>query len=47
MKHDVECVCGYVTPAVEDEEDIDMDLLYAHQEFCQLYGHRGPWKEEE
>tara|TARA_R100001463_G_scaffold133108_1_gene194229 strand:- start:125 stop:307 length:183 start_codon:yes stop_codon:yes gene_type:complete len=36
MKHSLVCLCGYETPLVEDEEDIDWDLLYAHQEFCKV-----------
>tara|TARA_B100000287_G_scaffold396209_1_gene411679 strand:- start:544 stop:681 length:138 start_codon:yes stop_codon:yes gene_type:complete len=36
MKHSAYCPCGYETPLVEDEEDIDWDLLHAHQEFCKV-----------
>ena len=35
MKYSVACICGYETPLVENEEDIDYDLLAAHQEFCE------------
>ena len=35
MKHSADCErCGYETPLVEDEEDIDWELLEIHQEFC-------------
>ena len=35
MRHSAYCEwCGYETPLVEDEEDIDYDLLDIHQEFC-------------
>tara|TARA_R100000656_G_scaffold53099_1_gene42068 strand:+ start:293 stop:457 length:165 start_codon:yes stop_codon:yes gene_type:complete len=34
MKHSVACPCGYETPLVEDEDDIDHELLDIHQEFC-------------
>ena len=34
MRFSAECICGYETPLVEWQEDIDWDLLYAHQEFC-------------
>jgi len=34
MRHSGVCVCGYETPPVENEEDIDWDLIHAHQEFC-------------
>jgi len=27
--------CGYETPLVEDEEDIDWELLDIHQEWCE------------
>ena len=36
MKHSGFCECGYETPLVEDREDIDWDLLDAHQEFCEV-----------
>mgnify|MGYP001324003142 FL=1 len=36
MKHSGFCECGYETPLVEDEGDIDWDLLNAHQEFCEV-----------
>jgi hypothetical protein len=36
MRHSAYCVgCGYETPLVEDEEDIDWDLLDIHQEWCE------------
>lgn len=35
MKYSVACICGFETPLVENEEDIDHDLLAAHQEFCE------------
>jgi len=38
MKHSGFCLCGYETPRVNNEEDIDWDLLYAHQEFCNFTG---------
>tara|TARA_Y100001972_G_C7408706_1_gene211979 strand:+ start:328 stop:450 length:123 start_codon:yes stop_codon:yes gene_type:complete len=34
MRHSASCICGYETPLVDDEKDIDWDLLHAHQEFC-------------
>ena len=34
MKHSAVCVCGYETPQVEDENNIDWELLEIHQEFC-------------
>jgi len=34
MRHSGYCICGYETPLVDDEKDIDWDLLDAHQEFC-------------
>jgi len=34
MKFSVACICGYESPLVNNEEDIDYDLLHAHQEFC-------------
>ena len=34
MRHSGYCKCGYETPLVEDEEDIDWDLLEIHREFC-------------
>ena len=36
MKHSGYCPCGYDTPLVEKPEDVDWDLLYAHQEFCEV-----------
>lgn len=36
MKFSAECVCGYETPLVESEEDIDWDLFHSHQEFCKV-----------
>tara|TARA_B110000503_G_scaffold105394_1_gene157246 strand:+ start:605 stop:754 length:150 start_codon:yes stop_codon:yes gene_type:complete len=49
MKHSGVCVCGYETPPVENEEDIDWDLIHAHQEFCPLFRttHRIEKEEEE
>ena len=35
MRYSLECICGYETPLVENEEDIDFELLEIHQEFCQ------------
>ena len=35
MKYSASCICGYETPLVENKEDIDYDLLHAHQEFCE------------
>ena len=37
MKYSLACICGYETPLVEDEKDIDVDLIEIHQEFCQVY----------
>jgi hypothetical protein len=34
MKHSIACPCGYETPLVEDEDDVDYELLDIHQEFC-------------
>ena len=34
MKHSGGCICGYETPLVENEKDIDWELLDIHQEFC-------------
>jgi len=34
MRFSAICLCGYETPLVDNEEDIDYDLLHAHQEFC-------------
>lgn len=34
MKHSGVCICGYETPLVENEKDIDWELLDIHQEFC-------------
>lgn len=34
MRFSAECICGYETPLVECQEDIDWDLFHAHQEFC-------------
>ena len=36
MKYSAVCACGYETPLVNNKEDIDLDLLYAHQEFCNV-----------
>ena len=42
MKHSAVCVCGYETPLVADEKDIDWELLDAHQDFCDVcLIHRG------
>ena len=35
------CPCGYETPLVEDEKDIDWDLLDWHQEWCKRAGWNG------
>lgn len=37
MKYSLACICGYETPQVENEKDIDVDLMEIHQEFCQAY----------
>jgi len=37
MRFSVACLCGYETPLVDNEEDLDYDLLHAHQEFCKVY----------
>jgi len=37
MKYSVACICGYETPLVDNEEDIDVELLEIHQEFCEAY----------
>ncbi len=34
MKYSASCDCGYETPLVENEKDIDWELLEIHQEFC-------------
>ena len=34
MKYSAYCVCGYETPLVKNEKDIDYVLLDIHQEFC-------------
>jgi len=36
MKHSAVCVCGYETPLVEDENNIDWELLDIHQDFCDV-----------
>tara|TARA_R100000329_G_scaffold130055_1_gene109118 strand:- start:595 stop:894 length:300 start_codon:yes stop_codon:yes gene_type:complete len=35
MRYSASCICGYETPLVDDKDDIDYDLLHAHQEFCE------------
>jgi hypothetical protein len=37
MKYSVSCICGYETPLVDNEDDIDYDLLDSHQQFCEVY----------
>jgi len=37
MRFSIACICGYETPLVDEEEDIDYDLLDEHQEFCKVY----------
>ena len=37
MKYSAFCPCGYETPLVEYDEEIDWDLLDAHQEFCAVF----------
>ena len=37
MKYSGLCHCGYETPLVECEEDIDWEILDAHQDFCEVY----------
>ena len=44
MKYSVQCLCGYATPLVEDKNEVDHDLLHAHQEFCQFKPHWGKGK---
>ena len=36
MKHCGYCPCGFETPLVENKEDVDWELLHAHQEFCKI-----------
>ena len=33
MRYSISCSCGYETPLVENEEDIDWELLEIHQEY--------------
>ncbi len=50
MKLSAECICGYETPLVDYQEDIDWDLFHAHQEFCAVvksYGLKTKKEEEE
>lgn len=37
MKFQGFCICGFTTPLVEKEEDIDWDYLEAHQEWCEVH----------
>jgi len=37
MKYTAFCECGFETPPVEYDEEIDWGLLQAHQEFCKIY----------
>jgi len=36
MKHSIACLCGYETPLVEDENDVDHELLEIHQSWCEF-----------
>ena len=36
MKYSIACICGFETPAVENREDLDEELMDAHQEFCKV-----------
>ena len=36
MKYSAVCICGYETPLVESEKDIDWDLFHEHQEWCEV-----------
>lgn len=40
MRYSAICYCGYETPLVDNEKDIDFGLLDAHQEFCSYYSAR-------
>ena len=35
MRFSLVCICGFETPLVDDEEDIDLDLMDIHQEDCE------------
>ena len=37
MRFSIACICGYESPLVENNKDLDYDLLDAHQEFCEVY----------
>ena len=49
MKYSAVCICGFETPLVESEEDIDWGYLDAHQEWCEVVKEHGlkTKKEEE
>ena len=36
MKLSAKCICGYETPLVDYQEDIDWDLFHTHQKFCSV-----------
>ena len=36
MKHSLICYCGFETPLVERLETVDIDMLDAHQMFCEF-----------
>ena len=37
MKYSLACICGYETPHVENKKDVDDELIYIHQEYCEVY----------
>ena len=36
MKHSLSCLCGYETPLVENEDDVDTELIAIHQQGCRF-----------
>ena len=36
MRYSGVCPCGFETPLVDNEEDIDWGYLEAHQEWCKI-----------
>jgi hypothetical protein len=37
MRFEGICICGYSTPIVGTPQEIDWDMIYAHQEFCEAH----------
>ena len=37
MKYSLACICGYETPHVENKKDVDDELIYIHQKYCEMY----------